>query len=203
MKRTFLVMFILLAALTTLLLIAQEKETSAGKTMDISPVNPADDEVWQWMIGNWSGWSESPMGKTQDWIKCEWDLNQQFLVTHVKSEVTEPNIKLLQKMAEERNTTVDEITRLMSAPYSGKGYATIDRHGEISNYWFDSSRRIYDGVEVREGNKVKMIWKEIGGSVVIERTVEKVAEDKMAGTFKNIFTNGTIIKGRFEATRLY
>lgn len=203
MKRTFVVMFALLAVLTTLLLIAQEKETSSGKTMHLSSVNPADDAVWQWMIGSWSGWSESPIGKTQDWIKCEWDLNQQFLVTHVKSEVTEPNVQILHKMAEESNTTIDEITRLMLVPYSGKGYTTIDRHGEISNYWFDSSRRIYEGVEVREGNKVKMVWKEIGGSMVIERTIEKVADNKMAGTFKNIYANGRVIEGRFEATRLY
>jgi len=203
MKRTFLVMFALLAALTTLLLIAQDKEISAEKTVRITTINPADDEVWQWMIGNWSGWSESPIGKTQDWISCKWDLNQQFLVTHVKSEVTEPNHKILRRMAEERYTTVDEITKMMLAPYAGKGFATIDPSGEINSYWFDSLRRIYQGFETREGNKVKVIWKEVGGGIAIERTFEKVAEDKMAGTFKNIFPNGRIMEGRFEATRLY
>ena len=203
MKRTFVVMFALLAVLTALLLIAQEKEASAARTMHIGNMNPADDPVWQWMIGDWRGWSESPIGKTQDWIKCEWDLNQQFLLTHIKSQMTEPNREMLQELAEEHNTTSDKVIKMILAPYSGKGYSTIDQNGEINCYWFDSLRRVYNGSEIRNGNVVKMIWKEEGGNIVIERIFEKVGENKLTGTFKNTLPDGQIVEGRFEATRLY
>jgi hypothetical protein len=201
MKRTFMVMFVLLAALTTILLLAQEKVSTHNKT-SISSIDPAEDEMWNWMIGNWRGWSESPLGKTQDWIKCEWDLNQQFLLTHIKSQMIEPNREMLQELAEKHNTTSDKIIKMMLAPYSGKGYSTINQNGKINCYWFDSLRRVYSGSEIRNGNMVKMIWKEEGGNIVIERTFEKVGENKLTGTFKNKLPNGQVIEGRFEATRM-
>lgn len=201
MKRTFMAMFVLLAALTTILLLAQEKLTTPSK-ISSSIIDPAEDGVWQWMIGNWSGWSESPLGKTQDWIKCEWDLNQQFLLTHIKSQMTEPNRENLQKIAEKHNTTTDAIIKMTLAPYSGKGYSTIDQNGEINCYWFDSLRRIYSGSETRNGNVVKMVWKEVDGNIVIERAFEKVGQDKLTGTFKNTLPDGQVIEGRFEATRI-
>ena len=41
MKRTFIVMFVLLAALTTILLLAQEKISTHGK-MSVSSIEPGD-----------------------------------------------------------------------------------------------------------------------------------------------------------------
>ena len=202
MKRAIIVMFALLAVLTTLLLIAQERESPVEGVTSRTIINPAEDGMWQWMIGNWSGWSESPLGKTQDWIKCEWDLNQQFLLTHIKSQMTEPNREVLQRMAEKHNTTADEIIKMILAPYSGKGYSTIDQNGEINCYWFDSLRRVYNGSEIRNGNVVKMICREVGGNIVIERTFEKRGENKLTGTFKNTLPDGQVIEGRFEAIRM-
>ena len=202
MKRAIIVMFALLAVLTTLLLIAQERESPVEGVTSRTIINPAEDGMWQWMIGNWSGWSESPLGKTQDWIKCEWDLNQQFLLTHIKSQMTEPNQEVLQRMAEKHNTTADEIIKMILAPYSGKGYSTIDQNGEINCYWFDSLRRVYNGSEIRNGNVVKMICREVGGNIVIERTFEKRGENKLTGTFKNTLPDGQVIEGRFEAIRM-
>ncbi len=202
MKRTLLVMFVLFAVLTALLLVAQEKETSAEKAAPMGDMNPTEDEVWQWMIGEWEGWTESPMGKSEDWMKFEWDLNKQFLVTHVKSAMSQPNPEMLKQMAQEQNRPEEAVREMITAPYWVKGYATLDhKTGDIVSYWFDSYRGIYKGTETREDNKITMRMEELNGNVIIERTAEKVSKDKMVGTFKNTLPDGNVIEGRFEATR--
>jgi hypothetical protein len=202
MKRTLFIMFVLFAVLTALLLVAQEKETITDKASPLGNINPAQDEVWQWMIGEWEGWTESPMGKSEDWMKFEWDLNNQFLVTQVKSTITEPNSEMLNQIAQAQNQPLEQVKEKITAPYLGKGYATYDyKTGEITGYWFDSYRGIYKVAEKRDGNKITMRMEELNGNIIIERTAEKVSEDKMVGTFKNTLPDGNIIDGKFEATR--
>lgn len=202
MKKTLLVMFALLAALTTLLLIAQEKEMSAEEEKLVAALNPSDDEVWQWMIGEWEGGSESAMGKSEDWMKFEWDLNSQFLTSEVRSTAAELNPEMVSKIAAEQGKTEAEIQKMMSAPYWAKGYATFDyQSGEIVSYWFDSHRSIYKGSETRSGNTITMHMKQLNGMITVERTAEKVSNDKMVGTFRSTLPDGQVIEGGFEATR--
>lgn len=162
---------------------------------------PADDALWNWMIGEWEGWSESPMGKTEDWMKVEWDLNQKFLVTTVNSTITQPNDDMIKMMAKIQGMPEEAARQMITTPYLGKGYATKSpQSGEIISYWFDSFRGIYKGSETRDGNKISMKMVEINGAITIERTAEKVTDDKIVGRFKNTTPQG-VIEGRFEAIR--
>lgn len=204
MKRMLSVMFALLAALTTLLLVAQEQDGEVSTEVDspVNSVNPADDEMWQWMIGEWEGRSESAMGKSEDWMKFEWDLHDQFLVTEVRSVAAELNPEVIASMAKEQGTSEDAVRQMMSAPYSAKGFSTIDpQSGEITGYWFDSYRGIFKGSEIREDDRITMRMQQINGNVVIERSAEKVGVDKMVGTFKSTLPDGEVIEGTFEAVR--
>lgn len=200
MKRAGIIMFVLLAALTTLLLIAQEKELSAFKATPISTI--ISEDTWNWMIGEWEGWSESQLGRSKDQLKFELDLNNQFLMTEIKSIMTKLNPEALQKLADEQKKPMVEIQRMISTPYRSKGYATYDyQTGEFISYWFDSYRNVYTANETRTEDTISIRMKEMNGMVTIERTIKKVGEDKMVGTFKNNLPGGKVIKGRFEATR--
>jgi hypothetical protein len=200
MKRAGIIMFVLLAALTTLLLIAQEKQGSAFKATPITTINPED--TWHWMIGEWEGWSESQLGRSKDQLKFEWDLNNQFLLTEVKSIMTKLNPEAIQKMAKEQNKPMVEIQRMLSTPYRAKGYATLDyQTGEFVSYWFDSHRNVYAGSETRTEDTISIRMKELNSMVTIERTIKRVGKDKMVGTFRNTLPGGKMIEGQFEAIR--
>lgn len=132
------------------------------------------DPFWDSLIGKWEGWSESPMGKSADEVEFEWELQKQFFKTKVEVK------------------TGDMVYKIV-------GYSTVDpKTGKISGHWFDTSRIVYISTETRSGNKVAMRIE--GGPGPIERTYEKVGEDKLVGTFKVMTPNGPI-EGRSELTR--
>jgi len=199
MKKTLLIILGLFIIFTALLLIAQEKgNANEGKLISIK--NPAQDTLWTWMIGEWEGWSESQMGKTKDWMMVEWGLNKQFVITHLKSRITDVNEKTMKSMSEQLNLSEKDVAQMVSTPYSGYGFATIDPEScEIHNYWFDSYRRFYKGTETRNGKQFTM---HMTGPVQITRNVEIVDDNKMIGTFKNVEKDGTASEGTFEMTRL-
>jgi len=136
---------------------------------------PIQDAFWESLIGKWEGWSESPMGKSSDEVEFEWELQKQFLKTKVEVKNGEMNYKMV-------------------------GYSTIDaKTGKITGHWFDSWRLVYTSTETRNGNKVTMRIE--GGPGPVERTYEKVGEDKLVGTFKATMADGKIMEGRSELTR--
>lgn len=137
-------------------------------------VSPIQDPFWDSLIGKWEGWSESQMGKSTDEVEFEWELQKQFFKTKVEAKSGEMNYKMI-------------------------GYSTKDpATGKITGYWFDTFRLVYTSTETREGNKVTMRIE--GGPGPIERTYEKVGDDKLVGTFKVMTPNGPI-EGRSELMR--
>ncbi|MEK7729475.1 MAG: hypothetical protein AAB354_13755 [candidate division KSB1 bacterium] len=136
-------------------------------------MTPIQDAFWESLIGKWEGWSESSMGKSADEVEFEWELQKQFLKTKVEAKSGEMTYKMV-------------------------GYSTIDATGKITGHWFDSWRLVYASTETRNGNKVTMRIE--GGPGPVERTYEKVGEDKLVGTFK-VTMNGQTFEGRSELTR--
>ena len=133
------------------------------------------DAFWESLIGKWEGWSESPMGKSNDEIEFEWELQKQFFKTKVEVKSGDMTYKMV-------------------------GYSTIDaKTGKITGHWFDSWRLVYTSTETRTGNKVTM--RIDGGPGPMERTYEKIGEDKLVGTFKVTQGDGKVIEGRSELTR--
>lgn len=133
------------------------------------------DAFWESLIGKWEGWSESPMGKSNDEVEFEWELQKQFFKTKVEVKSGDMTYKMV-------------------------GYSTMDaKTGKITGHWFDSWRVVYTSTETRNGNKVTMRIE--GGPGPMERSYEKIGEDKLVGTFKVTGPDGKVIEGRSELTR--
>lgn len=139
------------------------------------PPKPIEDPLWNSLIGEWEGWSEWPNGKSMDKVDFEWELHKQFFKTQVESKLGEMEYKLT-------------------------GYATIDpKTGAIWGQWFDNFRMVLKSTETRQGNKVTIKWE--GGPAASERSFEKVGEDKIVGTFKDVDATGKPFEGKWELTR--
>jgi hypothetical protein len=168
MKKT---LAILLAVLACLSLVVEPLPLMA---QEMAPPPQLNDALWESLTGDWEGWSESPMGKTEDKVEIEWGLQRQFLIVRVTTKTSE-------------------------AAYKMTGYSTIDsKTGKIMGYWFDSFRNIYKSTETREGNKFTIKWE---GPQTFERTYEKAGNDKLVGTFKDVDPSGKVVEGRTEMTR--
>ena len=142
-----------------------------------NPAAPSavNDALWASLVGEWEGWSESAaMGRSEDEVEIEWELQHQFLKTKVSIKSSE-------------------------GTYKGVGYATIDpKTGEMGGYWFDSDRMTFKTKETRAGNKFTIVWQ---GPTTFERTYEKVGEDKLVGTYKVTQPDGKVVEGKSELTR--
>lgn len=146
----------------------------AGESMT-PPVSLKNDPWMKWMIGEWEGTTESPMGTSKDWMKLEFALDGQFVIAHYKSEATTVN----KEMAMQMGMTEEQ----MKAPYSGMGVFTLDpKTGEAVDYWFDNWRSISSGKGKRVDNVETTNWESAMGSEV--RTLEKKGENDMVMTFK-------------------
>jgi hypothetical protein len=154
----------------------EKKEMAMEAGTEMMPPSSLDNDPWMsWMVGEWEGTSESPMGTSNDWMKLELALGGQFCIAHYKSEVVTVN----KEMAEAMGMTEEQ----MKMPYSGMGVFTVDpKTGKSINYWFGSMRDISTGKGSREGNIETTEWKSKMGTEV--RTVEKVNENEMVMTFK-------------------
>ena len=128
------------------------------------------DSLWESLVGNWEGWSESSLGRFDDDVEIEWGLQRQFLIIRVTSKT-------------------DKVT------YKTTGYCTMDSTtGKITGYWFDTLRRVLHSTEVREGNKFTIRWE--GGAAATERTYEKMSKDKWVGSFRDVDASGKPVEGR-------
>jgi len=163
MKKTMVISFVILLTSMEFPLFAQAP----------APLAPLQDDLYNWMVGEWEGSTESSMGKFADEMKVDWDLEHQFL-----------DFRYKQKMGEGDKAMV----------YKGKGMMTVHpQTKECLGYWFGSFRDISTGKGTRTGNKITMTWE--GGAGPETRTMEKVADDKMVMTFKGVGPDGKEMSG--------
>lgn len=159
---------------------AQDKKEMAMEAQDAAeswtpPPSLKNNDWMKWMVGEWEGTTESPMGTSKDWMKVEFALDGQFVIAHMKSEMTSVN----KEMAMQMGMTEEQ----MKEPYYGMGVFTVDpKTGEAIDYWFDSMRGISTGKGMREGNVETTKWESAMGSET--RTLEKKGENDMVMTFK-------------------
>lgn len=141
-----------------------------------APPKPLDDDMIKWMVGEWEGWSESPMGKTKEWMSCQIGLDGQFMLMSGKSEA-------------------------QGQVYKGMGCLTIDpKTGELVGLWIDNWRGMYKGKGKREGNKTIMEW--VGTMGKSTRITEKINEDKFVETVKLPGPDGKMTTMKAEYTRV-
>jgi hypothetical protein len=198
--RKILVSLLAILAFVALPLFAQEKEMAKEATPSMTPPQPLADDFFKWMVGEWEGWSTSPMGKSQDWQMIEWGLDNQFVMTHYKAKTSEVNEEAMKAWAEAMKMSKEDMDKMKDMVYKGMGPMTINpMTGEIVGYWFDNWRGTYKGTGKREGNKITMHWEGTMGTS--ERTIEKVSDDKMVMTYKEPDPSGNVMEGRTEMTR--
>ncbi len=156
----------------------------------MAPPGPLEDDLCKWMIGKWEGTTESSMGKSNDEMEVDWDLEHQFVNMHFSSKVAETDPAKLEAMAKAMGMTKEQV----QMPYKGQGFMTMNpQTKEFISYWFDSMRGMYQGKGKREGDKITTNWESPMGTEV--RTIEKAGEDKMVMTFEGKDPQGNVMKG--------
>lgn len=212
MKKLLIVCLVILLALS-FSMIAQEKvkmeaavkagdkAEMAGEMPEMTPPKPLSSDWYNWMVGEWEGWTESPMGKTKDWMKIEWALDKQYLTIHYKGETVEPNEEAMKGWQEQMNMSDEDMKKMMEMPYKGMGVVTKDpKTGDGIGYWFDNWRSVSKGRGKMEGdNKGTMVWESAMGTET--RTTERVGENKMVVNFKSSGPMGDW-EGKSELTRV-
>jgi len=193
----------LMTGLCSLLLTASawaQDKPSEAPAMPMTPPPALNDELFQWMVGEWEGWTSSSMGKSQDSQKIEWALDNQFLVIHFTAKSSESNPEAMKAMAEAMKLSEADMKKMMDMAYKGLGTMTISpMTGEVTAMWFDNWRSTYKGIGKREGNVITVNWESPMGSET--RTIEKIGSDKMMITFKGKDMTGKDMEGRSEMTR--
>ncbi len=176
MKKLFVVLLAIMVCIA-MPLMAQDKEMAKKEDMPAMPTPPAplDDDFMKWRVGEWKGWSEGTMGKSEVWMKCEMGVGGQFMMMEHKS-------------------TSD------MGQFTGRGSYTLDEAGGIQAFWIDSMRDMGKGKGMREGDVMTMNWESKMGKGTHVTT--KVSEDKLAGTHKWEMPNGMVMEGKTEMTRV-
>jgi hypothetical protein len=195
--------YLLLSLACVLLLVmpafAQEKEM-ANEAMPTAPPTALTDDLFKWMVGEWEGTTTSPMGKSNDWQKVEWALDNQYIIVHYTAKTAEANPEAVKAMAEAMKISEADVKKMQDMTYKGMGPMTLDpKTGEVRAMWFDNWRGAYKGSGKREGNKLVTLWEGTMGSET--RTFEKVGEDKLIVTFQTKDATGKETEGRTELIR--
>ena len=167
-------LFVLFCLAMPVLAQDQEMKKSESEMASMMPPPALDDEFMKWMVGEWQGTTESPMGKSTDWQKCSMGLDGQFLMIDFKSESDGGN-------------------------YAGMGALTLTPTGEVAGYWIDNWRTMSKGAGKREGNVVTMEWESKMGKMT--RVMEKVNEDKFTVAVKWPGPDGNMMEAKAEMTR--
>ncbi|NIR47653.1 DUF1579 domain-containing protein [candidate division KSB1 bacterium] len=177
MMRKLVVILLALMVCVAMPLMAQEKEEMAkGEMEEYAPPPPLDDKWCNFLIGEWEGTSEGPMGKSQERETIEMGLNGQFLFRRAEGKMEN------------------------GMSYVGMGAMTIDpESGKYVGYWIDSHRGMYEGTGQAEDGKLTMSWEGDMGSYT--QVIEKVGDDKIAGTWTYTPADGEPMKGTYEMTR--
>jgi hypothetical protein len=155
-----------------------------------APPGPLQDDFCDWMVGKWEGTTESSMGKSNDEMEVDWDLEHQFIEMRYKSKVAETDPAKLEAMAKAMGATKEQVLK----PYKGRGLMTMNpQTQEFVTHWFDSMRGIYLGKGKREGDVITTNFESPMGTEV--RTIEKAGADKMVMTFKGKDPQGNEVTG--------
>lgn len=171
-----LTIFTLMLFCLALPLFAQEQEAKKTETemAEMAPPPALNDEFINWMVGEWEGWTESPMGKSTDWQKCWIGLDGQFLM-------------------------MDYTSKWEGGNYHGLGAITLSPSGEVLGYWIDNMRTMSKGKGKREGNVVTMEWED--QNTKMTRVLEKVSEDKFTETVSWAGPDGNMMQAKSVMTR--
>jgi hypothetical protein len=200
MKKSLLLVVTVLV-LFSLPLLAQEQEKPKEAAPSMAPPSALADDMCAWMIGEWEGWTESPMGKAKEWDKFEWGLDNQFVIMHATSKTTEMSEEQKKKVMEAYSMSKEDVEKMIEMTYKGMGTMTINpATGEYIGYWFDNWRGVYRGAGTRDGNKVSVTWEGPMGKET--RTTEKVDENKMVISIKSTDPTGTVMEAKTELTRM-
>ena len=194
-----LYVLLMLTFLITTGLLQQDKPKDDANSS--GPPKGLNDPMNQWMIGEWSGTTESSMGTSKDWQKCEWGLDKQFVSMTLTSKITEVNPDYLNKMSKTMKMSPKDLKEMMmGGEYKGLGMMTLDpMTGDYVGYWFDNWRGSYTGKGKLEGNTITMSWEGTMGNSV--RTVEKIDDNTMVETFKEKDMTGSETQGKTTLKR--
>ena len=166
----------------------------------MAPPKPLDNSFMTWMVGDWAGQTTGTTGKTKDWQKIEWGLDNQFVVVNYSSKMVSVSPEQMKAMTSSMKMSEEEVKKMMEMPYKGMGQFTINpMNGEFMGYWFDNWRGVYKGTGKIEAKKSTTTWEGLRGTSV--RVMEKVSEDKMTETFKETESTGIVMEGKSEWTR--
>lgn len=167
----------------------------------MSPPAPLSSDWFNWMVGEWEGWTESSMGKSKDWMKIEWSLDKQFVVMNFKSEMVEANQEAMKQWQEQMNVSDEQMEEMMNMKYRAMGIVSQDpKTGKTMGWWFDNWRGVHTGSGEMVGeNKEQMVWE--GAMGTRTETTEKVSQDKMVNHFKSSGEMGEY-EGKSEMTRV-
>jgi len=165
MRKLFVILLALCICIS-LPLIAQEQEKPA---MPSPPIPLSEQFVeWQWLLGEWEGFTELPMGKSIEWQKNELGLDDQFLLMEATSEMN-------------------------GMSYKGMGALTVDpTTGELVGYWIDNRRGFYIGKGKIGANQYTMTWDgPLGKST---RITEKINDNEFKVTIKATGPDGKLME---------
>jgi len=174
MKKLFVVLLALMVCFAMPLLAQEDKKEMAAGDTDMTPPTPlTEDEYCSTRVGEWKGWSESPMGKVEQTETVEMALNGQFLL--FKSQDT--------------------------AGWQGMGVMTINPEtGEFMGGWADSFRGIYEGTGKRDGNVLTMKWTGYQGTYEAVETM--IGDDTISTTWSFTDPAGNTTEGKGELKRV-
>ena len=166
---------IVLSLLAALPVLAQEEQMASKpeSAEEMTPPKPlTEDKFCSWMVGEWVGTSESSNGNSEDWMRVDMKLENNYALMHYKGKMT--------------------TGQYAGMTYEGMGPVTINpATGEYVGFWFGTMRDMSQGTGKQEGNKVTMTWQSPQGTHV--RTTEMTGPDKMHVTFKEMDSDGNVI----------
>ena len=153
---------------------AQDKAKEEGA---VFPVPKAlDNSFINWMVGEWEGWSESPMGKTTDYVAYKLGLDNQFLIITYEGKGAKSS-------------------------YKGRGAITLTPEGGVTGFWIDNMRTMSTGKGKIEGTKLTMEWSTPGAGQG-KRITEKINHDKFVVSETWNMPDGKVMENRSEMTRV-
>ena len=174
MKKLFVVLLAIMVCIA-MPLMAQDKEMAKEDMAAMhAPPPPLDDEYMSWMVGEWKGWSEGAMGKSEDWMKCKMDFGGQFMTIEYKADGP-------------------------MGSFTGGGAYTLNEEGGIEAFWIDSFREMAVGKGMHDGDTMTIHWEGKLGKGT--RITKKISDDKFVVTSK-FEMGGQVMESKSEMTRV-